>query len=710
MKSSSMSQRFDAIAGARNKIVNAALIATAVFSFLGFAISILRSTSVGWQLVMTYQIAFWVVIASMAVFRHRLPFLARAWVLIGMLLGLCLTGLVSFGLIGMSIPGLLMTTVLATLLFGAGVGWVIAGVSVAMIAAVGVGVSLEWISFEFDAAAYVVAPTSWAMAVVATVFFIGFCNVGLSWTQGALTDSLRILEEHRTQFQHSARLAELGHYEWDEVTDQMKSCSEEFARICGVTVNDYLRSSATLATGVKWIHPDDREVYIEAHDHYRKVNLESRTSPVGLDIEYRIVRQDGEVRHVRELGAPLFNDASRLVRSIGTLQDMTERVVLEDQFRQAQKVEAIGQLTGGVAHDFNNVLAIILGNLDLLHAKLEDKVDRDEYLAPAIEATKRGATLTHRLLAFARKQALDVRDVDVEALVDGMHDMLRRSLGETIEIKVVNPAGLWLCEVDPAQLEQALLNLAINARDAMPVGGRLIIEMENTHIDEAYADAHVEVSPGDYVLLAVSDNGTGMSPEVREMVFEPFFTTKDVGQGTGLGLSMVFGFVKQSAGHITVYSEEGEGTTVRLYMPRSRATAATPLAIGGKETPRAKPDETILVAEDDVNFRRVIKAMLEDLGYAVIVASEGREALEILSTTPRVDLLLTDVVMSGGISGTALAEAAHRDRARLRVVYMSGYTRNAIVHHGRLDPGVELLAKPFNIEDLGRKLRAVLDG
>ena len=580
-----MSQHFEAIAGARDRIVNTALVAVVGLGFVAFSASLLRSLSIGWQPVMTFQIVFWVIATGVAGFRHRLPFLVRAWFLIGMLLVLCLIGLVTIGLIGMSVAGLLMATVLATMLFGSRVGWVIAGVSLAMIAVVGVGASMGWISFEFDTAAYAAAPVSWALAVFASLMFIGICIVGISWIHEALTESLRILEEHQTE--HS---------------------------------------------------------------------------------------------------------------------------FLENQLRQAQKMEAIGQLTGGVAHDFNNVLAVILGNLELLRSKLEDNGSLDRYLTPLLEATKRGATLTHRLLAFARKQTLDVQDIDVGALLEGMDDMLQRSLGETIEIEVVKPSGLWVCAIDPGQLEQAVLNLAVNARDAMPDGGRLTIKTENTQINEIYAAEHVEVLPGEYGLLAVTDSGTGMTPEVQEKIFEPFFTTKGVGEGTGLGLSMVFGFVKQSGGHVSVYSKEGQGTTVRLYLPRSQATAAMPRTTVAAEVPPGKPGETILVVEDDENLRDLVEAMLEDLGYVVIVAGNGREALNVLSAALRVDLLLTDVVMPGGVSGPALAEAAHRDRAELKVLYMTGYAENALVHQGRLDHGVELLDKPFTIENLGRKLRAVLDG
>jgi signal transduction histidine kinase/CheY-like chemotaxis protein len=381
----------------------------------------------------------------------------------------------------------------------------------------------------------------------------------------------------------------------------------------------------------------------------------------------------------------------------------------EEQFRQAQKMEALGHLTGGVAHDFNNVLAIILGNLGLVGSELKDDDGLKRLLDRAIDATERGAALTHRLLAFARKQTLDIQDVDVAALLAGMDNMLRRSLGETVEIRVRNPADLWLCEIDPAQLEQALLNLAVNARDAMPGGGWLAIETSNSQISETYAGEHAEVVSGDYVLLSVSDSGSGMTQEVQEQIFEPFFTTKDVGKGTGLGLSMVFGFIKQSRGHLTVYSEPGHGTTFGLYLPRSLAATITTVASGPEDAPRSKTGEVILVVEDDANLRDLVEAMLLRLGYGVHVTGDGREALSVLLAAPRVDLLLTDVVLPGGMSGLALAEMAHEERPALKVLCMSGYAEDAIAQHGRLAPGTEVLAKPFSLEDLGRKLRVVLD-
>ncbi|HVS17928.1 MAG TPA: ATP-binding protein, partial [Planctomycetota bacterium] len=400
----------------------------------------------------------------------------------------------------------------------------------------------------------------------------------------------------------------------------------------------------------------------------------------------------------------------------GSVTDISERKraetlrrELEEQLRQAQKMEALGQLTGGVSHDFNNILTVILGNVELAAGLLEGDHPAQRHLRDALTASRKGALLTQRLLAFSRKQALVPTSIDLGALVHGMEDMLVRSLGEAVEIQTVVGAGLWNCEVDRAQLENAILNLAINARDAMSAGGRLTIELSNAHLDRDYCERYSELTPGQYVLLAISDDGVGMSREVLEQAFEPFFTTKDVGKGSGLGLSMVYGFAKQSRGHVKLYSELGQGTTVRLYLPRSmRAADHLPVGDGEYSEPNGA-GEWILVVEDDAAVRGFIVQVLAGLGYQTHEAASAPEAFGLLERKVRVDLLLTDVVLSGGTNGAHLARRAAALRAGLRVLFMSGYTENAIIHHGRLDPGVELLGKPFTRAVLARAVRAVLD-
>jgi two-component system NtrC family sensor kinase len=385
----------------------------------------------------------------------------------------------------------------------------------------------------------------------------------------------------------------------------------------------------------------------------------------------------------------------------------------EHALRQAQKMEAVGRLTGGIAHDFNNLLTAIIGNTDLAIRRLGNNDGRVERsLNAAKDASQRAAALISRLLAFSRQQPHEVRLTDVNRLVRDMSELLSSTIGEAITIETVLGAGLWRVALDPNELEAALLNLAVNSRDSMADGGRLTIETSNAYLDEDYISKEGADSPaGQYVLIAVSDTGSGMSPEVIEQAFEPFFTTKPKGIGTGLGLSMVYGFVKQSAGHVKIYSEVGHGTTVKMYFPRvleQRDGAAAP-AIGRTETtPRGTGQESILLVEDDETVNRFAAEVLQDLGYVVISAVEASRALTLLDERD-VDLLFTDVVLPGGMNGRELADVAVKKKPGLKVLFATGYTRNAIIHHGRLDPGVDVLMKPYSYELLARKIRAVLD-
>ncbi len=381
---------------------------------------------------------------------------------------------------------------------------------------------------------------------------------------------------------------------------------------------------------------------------------------------------------------------------------------LHARLLQSQRLEAVGQLTGGVAHDFNNLLTVVLGNADLLAAADLRDDQRRQALDMLIGAAERGAVLTRQLLAFARKQPLAPSEVDVNQLVAGIDPMLRRTLGEHIEIEMVRGAGLWPAMVDPTQLESALLNLCLNARDAMPGGGRLTLETANAALDQRYADQHADVVPGQYTMVAVSDTGSGIEPAHLERVFEPFFTTKEKGKGTGLGLAMVYGFVKQSGGHVGIYSELGHGTTVKLYLPRAVGPRAEPAPPAVAAELRGGA-ETVLVVEDDEPVRLLAGFELRAMGYRVIEAASGAEAMRLLEQGEVVDLLFTDIVMPGGMSGRELADAAWRLRPGLRVLFTSGYTENAIVHHGRLDAGLQLLPKPYRRADLARAVRVALE-
>jgi len=391
---------------------------------------------------------------------------------------------------------------------------------------------------------------------------------------------------------------------------------------------------------------------------------------------------------------------------------IAEREQAEEALRQSQKMEAVGQLTGGIAHDFNNLLTIITGNVDAARRHIgEDGPARvQRALGNALVGAERAAVLTQRLLAFSRRQPLNPRPVDPNKLVTGMSELLHRTLGETIAVETVLAAGLWRIEADPHQLENAILNLAVNARDAMPEGGKLTIETANTHIDRDYAAHNAGVSPGQYVAICVSDIGSGMSADTRARAFEPFFTTKEVGKGTGLGLSMVYGFVKQSGGHLKIYSEEGEGTTVRIYLPRLVGDEAVEEERDDVPVPEGTRDETILVCEDDDDVRAYTVEVLRELGYRVLEAHDGPSALRLLERQEgKVDLLFTDVVLPGGMTGAVLAKEARALRQDLKILFTTGYARNAIVHHGRLDPGVELITKPFAYAALAARVRDMLD-
>ncbi|MCG6112857.1 MAG: ATP-binding protein [Paracoccus sp.] len=389
-------------------------------------------------------------------------------------------------------------------------------------------------------------------------------------------------------------------------------------------------------------------------------------------------------------------------------QDVSDWVAQEGKLRQAQKMEAVGQLTGGVAHDFNNLLTIIMGNAELLSDSLSDKPSLKKLADITVIAADRGAELTNRLLAFSRKQPLEPRVIDLGKLILGMDDLLRRTMPENINLELVRAGGLWKTEVDPGQVESAILNLVLNARDAMPEGGCVTIEIANASLDEDYVSLETDVQAGQYVLIVVTDTGHGIPASQIGRVFEPFFTTKTLGKGSGLGLSMVYGFVKQSGGHIRVYSEEGEGTSFKLYFPRSFSgrTAGEGLHAASSVL---RGQETILVVEDDPLVRENVTAQLKSLGYRVHEASSGAEAITITEHDYDIDLLFTDVVMPGGMSGKELAEAVAIHRPDMAILFTSGYTENSIVHNGRLDPGVELLSKPYRREQLANKIRKVLD-
>ena len=382
------------------------------------------------------------------------------------------------------------------------------------------------------------------------------------------------------------------------------------------------------------------------------------------------------------------------------------RDMAEQALRQSQKMEAVGQLTGGVAHDFNNLLTIIIGNLGIAkRGVVEARAERA--LNNALVGAERAAQLTQRLLAFSRRQPLNPRALDINKLIVAISDLLTRTLGENIELETISGAGLWNVEVDASEMESTLLNLALNARDAMPTGGKLTIETSNAYLDDEYCREHEGILPGQYILVAITDSGAGMSAETIDRAFEPFFTTKEAGKGTGLGLSQVYGFMKQSGGHVKIYSEFGEGTTIKLYLPRREGNE---LVISGDDDLNSERGggETILIVEDDDGVRQYASEILRDLNYQIIEAKDSATALRLLDADKKFDLLLTDVVLPGK-NGRELANEVERRRPGTKIIFMTGYSRNAIVHHGRLDPGIELIPKPLTERVLARKIRQVLD-
>jgi signal transduction histidine kinase/CHASE3 domain sensor protein len=420
-----------------------------------------------------------------------------------------------------------------------------------------------------------------------------------------------------------------------------------------------------------------------------------------------IVRPHGgnPPRHFLISGRPMRDAQGAISGAVLVYHDATTSRETERQLHQSQKLDAIGKLTGGVAHDFNNMLTVISGNTETLVGSLKEQPELQRAARLIDDAAQRCAELIQHLLAFARKQPLEPRNVDVNAAITDIAKLLRPTLGEQIQIETALEQGPTTSHIDPSRLTNAVLNMAINARDAMPNGGKLLLETHRVLLDDAYAQANLDVAPGAYVMLAVSDTGTGMPPDVQDKAFEPFFTTKEVGKGSGLGLSMVYGFVKQSGGHIKIYSEEGHGTTIKLYLPPGKgetevASVATPAATGGVET--------ILVVEDDNLVRNFVTAQLQSLGYKTVAAPDARTALALVELGEPFDLLFTDVVMPGGMSGRQLAEEVAKRRPGVKVLYTSGYTDNAVVHHGKLDEGVLLLTKPYRRNQLADMIRLAL--
>ena len=446
--------------------------------------------------------------------------------------------------------------------------------------------------------------------------------------------------------------------------------------------------------------------------------LETARTTGKFEAEGWRVRKDGSKFWASVVIDAIRDTRGEVVGFAKVTRDITERMTAQrvlretqEQLAVSQKMEAVGQLSGGIAHDFNNLLMIVIGNLETVqrHARESSNPNMQRALNHAMRGAQRAASLTQRLLAFSRRQALNPKPLDINKFLVGSADFLNRSLGEGVEIETVGAAGLWIVEVDANQLEIALLNLAINARDAMPTGGKLTLEAGNAILDREYCQSNPEVTPGQYVVLSVSDTGSGMSKDVLARAFEPFFTTKELGHGTGLGLSQVYGFVKQSGGHLKIYSEVGEGTAVKIYLPRYFGHDDQDQLVDGELLGQGENGENILIVEDDDDLRAYLTDVVRSLGYGVLNAANGKQALDLLNQAKSpIALLLTDVVMPG-MTGRELADSATRLKQDLRVLYMTGYSRNAITHHGRLDPGLDVLQKPITQAELASRIRDALD-
>jgi PAS domain S-box-containing protein len=507
--------------------------------------------------------------------------------------------------------------------------------------------------------------------------------------------------------------------------------SEEQLRLLVQSVTDYaiymLDAGGHVASwnaGAQHIKGYAPEEIIGRHfsDFYTEADRAAGLPGMGLETAIRNGRWEHEGQRVRKDGTTFWahvvidairDDAGKLLGFAKVTRDITERREAEAALQAAQatmirsqKLEAIGQLTGGIAHDFNNLLQVISGNLQLLSKDIAGNARAEMRVQSALAGVARGSKLASQLLAFARRQPLEPRVVNAGRLIKSMDEMLRRALGGEIEVETVVAGGLWNSLVDPDQLENAVLNLAINARDAMNGEGRLTIEASNAFLDDEYVRQHDELSAGQYVMIAVTDTGTGIPPDILERVYEPFFTTKSEDKGTGLGLAMVYGFLKQSGGHVKIYSEVGAGTTVKLYFPR--AGASEDILVGNPSAEVQGGEETVLVVEDDDEVREVAVSMLTELGYRVVKARDAASALVVVDSGIPIDLIFTDVMMPGSVRSPDMARQAKERLPHVAVLFTSGYTQNAIVHGGRLDPGVELLAKPYTREALSRKIRYVL--
>ena len=524
-------------------------------------------------------------------------------------------------------------------------------------------------------------------------------RIGRSSEDLAQSEDLRAAAQELAQrFRNLVEDLNAGIWEMDVPSYKITFVSNQMEAILGFPMEKWLQEADFW---VQHVHPEDREHVVE---RCRKAISEGRD----YSFRYRAIAANGKTIWLQDIVRVVRDDSDKIRQLRGVMVDVTDHQQLEEEFRQAQKMEAVGRLAGGVAHDFNNLLTIISGYAQLAQDLLGPENPLRSYMDEILKAGDRASGLVRRLLAFTRRQSMEPQALDLNSVVKGTEKMVRRLIGEDIEVVTVLPPGLGVVRSDPAQLEQIIFNLSVNARDAMPNGGKLIIETSNVDLDQVYADTHLAVVPGPYVMLAVSDTGSGMDTHTRAHIFEPFFTTKEKGKGTGLGLATVYGIIKQSGGYIWVYSELGLGTTFKMYLPRVVAVVEPPQPALIR-TSHAQSSETILLVEDEESIRSLVHGILRGCGYTVLNAGRPQEALEISEQFDGpIHLLFTDVVMPQ-MNGREVAEKISASRPNTKVLYMSGYTDQAIAHHGVLNPGVPFLQKPFTPDALTQKVREVLD-
>jgi PAS domain S-box-containing protein len=551
----------------------------------------------------------------------------------------------------------------------------------------------------------------------------GFIKVARDETERRAAEAA--IRETEQRYRLAAKATNDAIWDWDLIANRVEW--NEAVQVLFGYAEDEIEQ-----TGDWWIsniHPDDRSrVGTAIHDV-----IDGGEEQWGA--EYRFRRADGTYADVFDRGHVVRDDAGEAVRMIGAMLDLTGRkraehalrelndtletrvaertdelIAAQDALRQAQKMEAVGQLTGGIAHDFNNLLAGISGSLEVIERRLSEGRTEgiDRFLSGARTSTRRAAALTQRLLAFSRRQTLDPKPTDVNRLVLGMEDLIHRTVGPAIKIEVVGAAGLWATLVDPAQLESALLNLAINARDAMPDGGQITIETANKWLDDR-AGAERDLAPGRYISVCVTDTGTGIPKEIAERIFDPFFTTKPIGQGTGLGLSMIHGFVRQSGGQVRVYSEPGEGTTMCLYLPRYTGEMGDDEQTTDETIAEVGDGQVVLVIDDEPTVRMLVIEVLQEAGYTALEAEDGPSGLKILNSDLKIDLLITDVGLPGGMNGRQVADAARETRPQLKVLFVTGYAENAAISNGHLDPTMAVITKPFVMAELANKITDMIE-